>query len=87
MRADFLVSLLLSAISSLSLAYVGVYCAIGQGSKRCVPSIASLVSLKRIVIARDPAGSSNGRTSPFGGEYLGSSPSPAGVRTINNGAL
>lgn len=25
------------------------------------------------------AGSSNGRTSPFGGEYLGSSPSPAAI--------
>ena len=25
----------------------------------------------------EAAGSSNGRTSPFGGEYLGSSPSPA----------
>ena len=26
-----------------------------------------------------PAGSSNGRTSPFEGEYLGSSPGPAGL--------
>ncbi len=29
------------------------------------------------------AGSSNGRTSPFGGEYLGSNPSPAAVRRNN----
>lgn len=26
------------------------------------------------------AGSSNGRTSPFGGEYLGSNPSPAAMK-------
>ena len=30
------------------------------------------------------AGSSNGRTSPSGGEYLGSSPSPAALSKSNN---
>ena len=33
------------------------------------------------------AGSSNGRTSPFGGEYLGSSPSPAALRRSKSGGV
>ncbi len=36
---------------------------------------------------RTAAGSSNGRTSPFGGEYLGSSPSPAAVRRRDFGGV
>ncbi len=38
-------------------------------------------TLKRFL--RKAAGSSNGRTQPFGGWYLGSSPSPAALRKID----